>query len=156
MRNQGGVTILEILLVIAIFVIIFGISASGYVTWRQHVILINSREELKSTLLKAQQLATAAAENDNWGVHLENKAYTLFKGSFYNEEDPLNITKDLTGVEIFNASTTVADGAGGLGSEIVFTKFSGQTANTGTIQLIYSIDSGVSQLIQVLSSGRID
>ena len=147
---------MEIILVIAIFAIVFSIGSSGYLTWRQHVSLINSREELKSALLKAQQLATAAADNNNWGVHLETDRYILFKGSFFNETDPLNVMKELAGTQILNASTTVADGAGGLGSDVVFTKFSGQTANTGTIEIIYSPESSIKQIINILASGRID
>ncbi len=155
-KSQGGVTLVEITMVLAIVAIVFSIGVTGYINWRHHVLLINGKEELKSTLLRAQQLATAAANNNNWGVHLEDKRYVLFSGSFYNEEDPLNIIKELSGIEILNASTTVSDGVGGLGSDVVFIKFTGQTYNTGTVQMIYDQNSEVNQSLQILSSGRID
>ena len=146
---------LEVLLVVVVLAMVASISNVAFINWRRQVLTINNKAELKSILIRAQQLATAAAVNDNWGVHLETDSYTLFHGSFFNENSLDNEIKFLTGVEIKNASTSISDGAGGYGPDVVFAKFTGQTFNTGTISII-TPDGSIDQDINIESSGRID
>ncbi|MFA6466688.1 MAG: prepilin-type N-terminal cleavage/methylation domain-containing protein [Patescibacteria group bacterium] len=155
-KNQKGLTMLEMLLVFALVAIIFSMSFSSYRTWQRQVLLTNIRDEIKSALVRAQQLATAADNNTAWGMHLATSSYTIFPGDYYDELDPNNKTWVLNGVEIVDSYITFADGAGGYSSDVVFSKFDGDTYNTGTVNIIIPIEAGLSKSVTVQSSGQID
>ncbi|PIR06883.1 MAG: hypothetical protein COV55_02140 [Candidatus Komeilibacteria bacterium CG11_big_fil_rev_8_21_14_0_20_36_20] len=155
MKNQLGLTILEIILVLFIAGIIATLSAVSYHRWQQQVQLNNNLDELNSALARAQQLATAAADNNVWGIHLDNDRYMMFQGYSYNENDPHNILWVLKGTEILHPTSTFADGTGGFGSNVIFSKFTGQTANTGTITLMTVSDHNITKTIIVDPSGQI-
>lgn len=156
MKNQGGLSIIEVLMVIVVVGIIVGVSFSSYIGWQKEVRLINTKDEIKSVLVRAQQQATSAMSNKSWGVHLATTTYTLFSGDFYDQDNPSNQVWDLQGIEILSASTTFSNGAGGLGSDVIFYKFTGLTVNTGTINLLVSSNPSSTTTINVNASGKID
>jgi len=147
---------LEILFVLMIAAIIMSMGFSAYRVWQRQVSLTNARDEIKSALVRAQQLATAAADNRAWGMRLATSSYTIFPGNFYNDSDPDNKTWDLRDIEIVDSYITFTDGAGGYSSDVVFSKFDGDTYNTGTISIIVAAQAELSKNITVLSSGQID
>jgi prepilin-type N-terminal cleavage/methylation domain-containing protein len=155
-KDQRGVTMVEVLLVIVILTILAAMSFSSYRTWQKQILLINTRDEIKSALARAQQLATAASGNAAWGLHLATSTYTVFPGSFYNETDPDNKTWVLNGVEIVDSYITFSDGAGGYTSDVVFSKFDGETYNTGTVEIIIASQPSFSKTVTVQSPGQID
>lgn len=156
MKNNKGISVAEIIVAMAIFMIAIAISTFSYQSWQKKVQVINSIDELRSTLLYAQQLSTAAAQNNTWGVHLEEDSYVLFKGSFYNESDPDNASRTISGAIILNPTSTFSTGAGGYGPDIVFYKFTGQTANTGTVSIGANADNNISKGLIIDSSGKIN
>jgi len=147
---------LEILLVLVIVGFLASMTYGSYSTWQKHVLLTNKRDEIKSALIRVQQLATAASGNTSWGMHLATSSYTIFPGAFYNEIDPNNKTWDLEGVAIVDSYITFNDGAGGYSSDVVFSKFDGDTYNTGTINIIVSAQPGFTKSVVVQSSGQIN
>ena len=155
-NNQSGLTIVEILVVLAIFGLILSMSFFSYKSWQRQILVNNTKDEIKSVLIRAQQSATAAASNRAWGVHFETSTYTLFPGDFYNQSDPDNKIWSLHGVEIFESYNAVSDGAGGYGPDVVFDKFHGTTYNTGTVNIIISGNPSFSKDVTIQSSGQID
>jgi prepilin-type N-terminal cleavage/methylation domain-containing protein len=155
MAKKGGMTMIEILITLSIAAVIFAISTFSYQQWQIKVRLLNSRDELKSVLLRTQQLATAAASSTSWGIHLEADRYVMFQGDYYDENNPNNRIWYLNGAVILNASTTFANGGGGLGSNSVFGKFTGETYNTGTIRLAVPFNTSTIRTVNVAESGQI-
>jgi len=147
---------IEIILAIAILAIVSSLSASLYHKWQKQVQLINAQDEMISALIRTQQLATAAAKGDDWGLHLESNYYVMFPGNTYDENNPDNKMWNLNGVQIMNPTSTFADGLGGYSSNVIFTKFNGQTANTGTISINTIADQNIIKTITVESSGQIN
>lgn len=156
MKNNKGFSVAELLVAMAIFALATMISVSSYRNWQKGVQVTNNTDEVRSALLYAQQLSTAAAQNNTWGLHLEVNNMVIFKGSFYNENDPDNIERKLNGAIILNPTSTFATGAGGYGPDIVFYKFTGQTANTGTVSVAAGVDTSVNKSLTVESSGKIN
>lgn len=156
LKDNRGISMLEILLVFVIVGLLTSMGFSSYRTWQRKILLLNTRDEVKSALVRAQQLATAAANNTSWGMHLATSSYTVFSGDFYNEVDPNNRTWYLNGAEILNSYNTFADGAGGYTSDVVFSKFDGDTYNTGTVSIIVSSQPSLNKSVIVQSSGQID
>lgn len=154
-KNNRGLTTIEILIVIVILIIVSGMGMVAWTNWQRQVKLINTEEEIKSTIVRAQQLATAAADNEIWGVHFETDKYVLFQGSFYDENDANNKSWQLQGVNIVDPENSLADGADGYGPDLIFYKFVGTTANTGTIAIMPNA-GGPSKNITINASGQID
>ena len=50
-KDQRGVTMIELLLVIVMMTLIMGIGFSAYITWQRKILLINTQDEIKSSLL---------------------------------------------------------------------------------------------------------
>lgn len=155
-KNRSALTYIELLVVLGIFAIISLLSFSSYSAWQKEVILVNSLDELKSTISLAQAKAIAAADNKNWGVHLTIDQYVLFSGSFYDEANPDNKIKDLRGVKILNPETSLSDGAGGYAADVVFSKYTGQTVNTGQITVVANSDSTKTKVITIQDNGQIN
>lgn len=155
LKNKKGLSIVELLVVISIFTIMAALSTTTYKNWQKQVQLVNGSSELREILLQAHQLSTAAAENSSWGVHLDQDSYSLFKGSFYNQADPENKDRDFYGIYIKNVSTSISDGLGAYSNDIVFEKYTGETANTGSIYLRTKFGND-EKIIVVESSGRIN
>ncbi len=154
MKNMEGVTILEVLVTLAIVSIIASLGFFTYTKWQSQVQLLNVRDEMVSAIVRAQQLASAAADTRSWGIHLEEDRYIMFPGSFYNESDPDNVVWNLNGIRIISPTTTFTDGVGGRISDVVFIKFTGQTFNTGTISIVTTVDPIVTKTITIPHSGQ--
>ncbi len=153
--NKKGLMIIEVLVTLGIAAIIFAMGSIGYREWMLKVKLTNDRDEIKSVLLRTQQLATAAAGGTAWGLHLATTSYVMFPGNYYDENNPNNKTWPLNGSEVLAPSLTFADGAGGYIPNVVFAKFTGETYNTGTIRLALPFSTSTVRVIQVAESGQI-
>jgi Tfp pilus assembly protein FimT len=155
-KNRFGLTYIELLVVLGLFAIISLFSFSSYASWQKEVTLVNSTDELKSTISLAQAKAIAAAGNKNWGVHFEADQYVLFSGSFYDLANPDNKIKELRGVQILNPNTTLSDGAAGYGADLVFSKYTGQTVNIGQITVVANTDATKTKIISIQDNGQIN
>ena len=61
--NRRGFTLVEFLVALSIFSLFAVMTFQAYRNWERQVQLINATDNLKSTLLRAQQLAAAAAQS---------------------------------------------------------------------------------------------
>ncbi|MBT4349777.1 prepilin-type N-terminal cleavage/methylation domain-containing protein [bacterium] len=156
MKDQQGVTMIELLVAIAILAMVSSLSFATHRKWQEHVFLTNQVGELRSAIVKTQQLAIASAKDSAWGVHFEAAQYTIFSGSSYSEIDPNNEIYDLQGVLIVDPEIVLSDGIGGFGSNVIFSKFTGQTVNTGTIALMPEVNPAITKSITIYAVGQID
>lgn len=155
-KKRPGITYIELLIILMIVGFIAVLSFSSYLSWQKEVTLVNAADELKSAIVLAQAQALSAAGNNNWGVHLEADSYTIFPGTFFNQDNPENKTKELRGVQILNPDTSLADGAGGFGANVVFAKYTGQTVNFGQIVLVANNDQSKTKTINIQNNGQIN
>ena len=114
---------------------------------------ITNRSATHSTNVEPSP-AMAAAQSNNWGVHLASDYYVIFPGSFYDENNVDNQRRDLHGVELINLGSGLADGAGGYTSDVVFSKYTGNTANIGTIILAPKSDHNRTKIISIDANGQ--
>lgn len=129
--GRRGFSLLELLIVIAIFSLFAGLGTSTYYSMRSHSNLELATGSLVEAVRFAQSSAQSGKSDSKWGVEILTNQIVIFKGDTYASRDT---TKD----EIFNFSSGVS--ASGL-SEIVFEKVTGATVNTGTTTLSSSSES---------------
>ena len=54
-NNQSGLTIVEILIILVISGFILSMSFFSYKTWQRQILVNNTKDEIKSVLIRAQQ-----------------------------------------------------------------------------------------------------
>jgi len=125
-----GFTLLEMALTIAVIAILSGISAPIFMSFVGRNDLNVTTNVVVQSLRRAQSLSLSMESNQSWGVYLESKKVTIFKGLNY-------VSRDASFDEIFDIAPTIS--FSGL-DEVVFDRFTGDTPNSGNI-IINSINN---------------
>lgn len=139
-----GFTLIEIMLVIALMVVIGGISAPVYQSFQVKNNLDVASYTVAQTLRRAQVLSQVGASDSPWGVHIESGSATLFKGASYTSRDTLLD-------EVSEISTNIIPS--GI-SDIIFSKLLGEPQVTGNIILTTSNDD--TKTITINAKGTVE
>jgi len=128
MKKNGGFTLVELMIVIGIILILFGLSWINFTSLPSRATLQTDSVALINDLKSQQMLAmtgdTSVGETEvsNYGVHFETTTYTLFKGNAYTSGAAGNFT-----IELGNANLSFTDNLPvSANHTIVFTKGSGE------------------------------
>jgi len=160
MRKEQGLSLIELLAVISILLIILGITVQSLRYFQGEGALSDSSEKIINILRLAQSRALASEGASQYGVYFDNTTdphlYTLFKlfdSVSYN--DPLrNTSSD----EVYQISKSVEIDEIALiggGQEVVFSRLTGETANSGKVSLMLKSDNSKTRTIGIQSSGKI-
>ncbi len=149
-----GHTLLEILIVLGLFTVIFTATSLNLLGARSKTSLGTSVDVLLADL-RAQQTKAMSGDtggggtNVNFGIHFLSNSYVLFKNT-YSASDPYNYSVNLDDVKI---DTTFS------GSEIIFLKGSGEVSGynpvANTIRLTSLSSSGSPKIITINRFGVI-
>jgi prepilin-type N-terminal cleavage/methylation domain-containing protein len=127
-KNKKGFSLIELLVVLAIFSILLVISNSVYVSFRSSSNLKIATTSVVQAIRHAQINSQSVKEDSKWGVEILSNKIVVFKGENYatrevSADQNLDLPKGIipTGV-----------------SEIVFEKLFGSTNTIGTIVLTNS------------------
>lgn len=140
-KNSHGFTLLELLIVIAIFVLLAAASASAMMMARDSVSLRKDSQEIVNALRLAQNRAVLSKDGATHGVHFHSHSYVIFSGDW---SSPIKQT------EFFLSSGTQIEDVA-VDQEVVFTRLTGVTDN---FSLTVSRDDA-SKLIVIESTGNI-
>ena len=150
--SRLGFSIVEVLIVIAIFAIAATIVLSTFVNAGSAQALEKDVARITSLIERARSLTLSSYEGSRYGVHIESDDVTLFKGATYSAGVPDNVIETLnTKVEI--TGYVIAGG----GADIVFDRLTGETAQTGTITvslksaplLFFTVSVGATGLVEI-------
>jgi len=150
-----GLTIIELLTVVAILIILTSISISLFRIFQKESGLTNTAEEIINMLRFAQNKTLASQESSQWGVYFLTSSspqeYILFKGGDYTSRDPAydQVHKIPEKIEIYEVNLT------GGGSEIVFERISGDTNYSGNVSLRLKENTLKTRQIIVEQSGKV-
>jgi Tfp pilus assembly protein FimT len=140
-KSGTGFTLIEITLVIALIIIIFGFGLTiSFDSFRKNY-LKTERDTLISVLQKARGEAINNVNDTQHGFYFDGTDYVLFEGSSSPGTQELKITK--------NPSITIS----GL-TEVVFEQLSGDANSVGDIILSDGINPAVT--ININQEGRIN
>ncbi|KKP86629.1 MAG: hypothetical protein UR90_C0024G0004 [Parcubacteria group bacterium GW2011_GWC1_35_8] len=142
---RKGVTVVELLIVIAVLGIIFLIVLPQFSKSRENQVLKNGVADILSSVNKARGNTLASLNSSEYGIHFQIDRVVIFKGTSFSSEDSNN--------EIINITTpaNISDITllGGV-SDIYFHRLTGAPSTTGTI----TISTGsYSKVITILATG---
>lgn len=153
MAPNKGITVLEILMAVAIIAIITAVVIPSLSKFRKEQTLNNSTSDIISLLNKARNDTVSSLNSTNYGVHFETTRAVYFIGSVFDNNAPTNsvVTIDTS------ASIPVSGGISlnGGGSDVIFTRLTGETANYGTITVRLVSDATRQKTITISKTGAI-
>ena len=148
---KSGFTLVEILVVIALLVLIGGIIIGSLGQINRREALAKETANLVSLLNQARALTLASKNSSEYGLHLAVAQVTLFRGLNYDASASTNEVTSLNPL-ITIASYTLTGG----GSNIIFDRLTGTTAESGTITLALVADVAVTKTITVSVTGVVE
>ena len=141
---------IEVLIVIVIVIIIIAITIFSYRFFERQTDLESEALNIEATIKLAQTKTLASEEATQYGVHFTANSYTLFKGAVYDPLDASNKAYQVSSrLEINNISLS------GGGSDIIFNRISGATAQDGQIGIRIIAEPAKTQTIEISSTGQV-
>lgn len=147
MKNfyKKGITIPEILIVIAVLGVIFSIVIPQFSKMRESQALKNGAQDILSSLNKARSQTLASLNSSEYGVHFQSDKVIIFKGTGFSDGDVNNETIDIaTPATISNINLV------GGGNDIYFNRLSGIPDKNGSVTVS---TSSYSKIITVSAVG---
>ena len=118
-----GITVIEIVVVLAILVIIIGVTLPSFQNMRENQIF-----KTTSTINKARGESMSSVNSQEYGVHFESDQVVIFSGTVYSDVAPDNVITEITSP----ASISDIDITGG-GSDLYFDRLTGAPDHTAEI-----------------------
>jgi prepilin-type N-terminal cleavage/methylation domain-containing protein len=124
---KKGFTLIEIIVVMAIFLTLTGLAMMNILRPQQQAIL-SSATHVLITDIKSQQLKSMIGESSTgtapeyYGIYFESNKYTLFPGTIYDANNANNFVVNLDSTLQISANTFPS-------SQVVFNRISGEVSN---------------------------
>lgn len=151
MQNKG-ITLIEVLIVIAILAVIFAVALPQLSDFKKTQSLRNTADQIVSLLNDARAKTLASEGGNYFNVLLEEDKATLFSGASFSESDPY--LKEVTfepGVILPSENIDLESGS----DTVSFLKLSGDTNDFGEIIIEIGSDSSLTKTISILRTGVI-
>ena len=146
-RHERGLTMVELLVVLAIVIILSSIVFQVFRTLASSKSLEGETSRVAAEIGRARSLTLASKYAAQFGVHFATSSVTLFQGSSYSASSASNTVTVLSPV-VQVASSSFAGG----GSDVIFQRLTGGTTQSGTI--LISLKNGTtSKTITIYKTG---
>ena len=140
--SRGGFTLVEIIVVMGLVMLIFGIGSYFAFDNFQRYLFRKERDTAIAVLMKARSRAMNNFFESPHGVHMDADQFVLFRGASYTVGAPTN--------EVIPGTAAISKSGA---ADIVFEQLSGRPASAGNLMLSY----GASNItISINEEGRID
>jgi prepilin-type N-terminal cleavage/methylation domain-containing protein len=152
-RLNKGFNLIEIMIVLAIFILIISLVLPSLINFRKEQALKNTAENIVSLLNKAKSDSIASLNSSQYGDFFENDKAIYFKGHTFLSGEPENqILNFEPGTEV-----SIADGLNleNNSNQVVFPRLIGNVLGYGTI-IVNSISEPTKQkVISISKTGTI-
>ena len=150
MKNfyKKGITILELLIVLAILGLFIALTLFQFSKFREQQVLKSSVNDTLSSISKARSQTLSSLNSFVYGIHFESDKVIIFKGTVFNNNDPLNEIINI--ISPATISNVTLGGISGTSGEMYFNRLYGVPSKTGMVTI--SIPSS-SKVITISATG---
>ncbi len=146
--TKRGVTLLELVIVMAILGVLTATVVPSFLSFRRNSILNTETLQIVTLINKARLSSMSSKGDQQYGIHFEATKVVLFQGITYSEAASTNE------VHVFNAALRLSPiTVNGGGSSTVFQKITGATYQNATTTLGVIGSTTASSTIVVRSTG---
>lgn len=146
--SRRGVTIIELLVVLAVLGIIISVVIPQFSKTRENQVLKSGVQDILSSIDKARSQTLASLNSSEYGVYFEPDQIVIFKSNAFNPDAEDNeIINIVTPANISNVTLNLVSGTTG---EIYFNRLSGSPSKTGTITIS---TTNYSKIITISATG---
>lgn len=154
-RPPAGISALELILVIALFGVVFGMVSMSFSTLQNRNSLADASASVIDALRRAETQALSGYFGDRWGVHFSDgdgcvlpaTTYYLYRGSAFTS------ATDTIDAFTLPGDVTFTDVSVGGGCDVSFSRFHGATASPGTVTLTNL--NGATSTVSINGYGRV-
>lgn len=144
---QKGFTVIEILVVLALGALLTGFVVSSFSKVNEHEVLNTNSDLIVSILNEARSMTLSSVGDTGYGVHFDTDQVVLFRGTSYSSVSATNVPTAL------NSRVAMRNISFGGGSNVVFNRLTGATAQAGTLQIYLKNASTTYKTISVSATG---
>lgn len=146
--KQKGFSVVEVLIALAILALLSTIVLSSFLNSRKAQSLSLDADAVAQLIRQARSQTISSRGSSQYGVRFASTTATLFTGSTYIPGTPTN---SIFTVSAGNSISAISLSGGG--SDIVFSRLSGEASRSGTITLS---SVGGSKTITVYATGVVE
>ena len=150
LKFKKGLTLVEILVVIAIMSILVSIFLSSFTNLRGNQAIIKNTETVVAVLRQARNQTLSSKNSSVYGVHFSTSTITLFTGGIYSAESLTNQDFPFPAGDSVLTTTIV-----GGGKDVVFNRLTGETSHTGTV-VISSPRLSLTKTVTIYKTGLVE
>ncbi|MFA6251337.1 MAG: prepilin-type N-terminal cleavage/methylation domain-containing protein [Candidatus Paceibacterota bacterium] len=151
-KNNKGISLIEILIVIAIIGILSAIIVPSLSKFHNQQVLKNSAEDIFALLNEARNSTISSKNSNTYGVRFLSDRAILFPGEYYTDSTSNKQIDFDQAVEI-PSTGGVNLNTGGI--DVIFTRLTGDTEKYGTIIIQLISDETQQKIINVSKIGMI-
>ncbi len=145
---KKGITIVEILVVLATIGIMVGVIIPQFSKTRESQVLKSAVADILASIDKARGQTLSSLNSSEYGVHFESSKIIIFKGKVFSSSAADNETIDITTpASITNVNLGGVSGSSG---DMYFNRLYGVPSMTGTITLA---TDNFSKIITISATG---
>lgn len=149
--HMRGITLLEILIVIAILGLLSTVGFEVIRNFSKTISLTSSVEDGRSLLLEARTKTLSSQGEMQYGVHFATTSMVLFAGTSFPSATSTEKTATLGSPAIISGIVLL-----GGGDDVVFNRLTGRTAESGIVVFQYVSETGTtSRTLRIGETGII-
>lgn len=143
-----GFSFIEIIFVVLIILVMGAVLVSPFVSFQRATELNATTEQILSFLFEARSKTLASEGETIYGVHIETSRVVLFSGATFVDGTASNVVFTFpSGVQVSSLALN------GGGSDVIFTRLTGETTQHGTITT-RSVTDGRTRTITIQQTGN--
>ncbi len=127
-KYKSGLTLTELLIVLGIMALLVTIFMGTFISFRRSQALVMDTDTVVSLLRQARNQTLSSKNSLSYGVHFTAPKVTIFTGPTYDVNAPDN--QDFV---LSSGDTVLTISLNGGGSDVVFTRLTGETSQNGTV-----------------------